>query len=299
VRVAEEYSTLDVISRGRVEMGFVKGAPFEVTPANSNPADLTTRFWEAHDLILKALSTHDGPFTWEGEYYQYRNVNIWPRAIQEPHPPVWINSQSPNSARGVAERGYVTATFLLGLPAREVFATYRKRYAEVFRRAPAADRLGYAAMIAVSKDRSEAARKAEEMRGYLKSLPRSAEPFKIPPGYGSVADFGRLLRGPNKGRVTESRPHSLPDGRSVHHNASDDELAQIGMLFSGTPDDIFNQIKAFHKYVGGFGHLMIMAQAGSLNHADTVENLELFAKEVYPRLGELNCLHEMPELEPA
>ena len=57
VRVAEEYSMLDVISRGRVEMGFVKGAPFEVTPANSNPADLTTRFWEAHDLILKAMTT--------------------------------------------------------------------------------------------------------------------------------------------------------------------------------------------------------------------------------------------------
>ena len=61
VRVAEEYSILDVISRGRVEMGFVKGAPFEVTPANSNPADLMARFWEAHDLILKAMTTHDGP----------------------------------------------------------------------------------------------------------------------------------------------------------------------------------------------------------------------------------------------
>ena len=74
VRVAEEYSMLDVISRGRVEMGFVKGAPFEVTPANSNPADLMTRFWEAHDLILKAMTTHDGPFNWEGRYYQYRQV---------------------------------------------------------------------------------------------------------------------------------------------------------------------------------------------------------------------------------
>src|SRR5690606_39203550 len=49
VRVAEEYAMLDVISRGRIEMGFVKGAPFEVTPANSNPATLMERFWEAHD----------------------------------------------------------------------------------------------------------------------------------------------------------------------------------------------------------------------------------------------------------
>ena len=38
VRVAEEYSMIDVISRGRLEMGFVKGSPFEVTPANSDTA---------------------------------------------------------------------------------------------------------------------------------------------------------------------------------------------------------------------------------------------------------------------
>jgi hypothetical protein len=34
---------------------------------------------EAHDLILKAMSTTDGPFNWEGEFFHYRNVNIWPR----------------------------------------------------------------------------------------------------------------------------------------------------------------------------------------------------------------------------
>ena len=91
---------LDVISRGRVEMGFVKGAPFEVTPANSNPADLMTRFWEAHDLILKAMTTHDGPFNWEGRYFQYRQVNVWPRPWQQPHPPVWLTVEQPGVRAG-------------------------------------------------------------------------------------------------------------------------------------------------------------------------------------------------------
>ena len=79
IRVAEEYSMIDVISRGRLEMGFVKGVPFEISPANTNPADLMERFWEAHDLILKAMTTHDGPFNWEGTHFQYRSVNVWPR----------------------------------------------------------------------------------------------------------------------------------------------------------------------------------------------------------------------------
>ena len=54
-------------------MGFVKGVPFEISPANTNPAELVDRFWEAHDLILKAMTTHDGPFNWEGTHFQYRS----------------------------------------------------------------------------------------------------------------------------------------------------------------------------------------------------------------------------------
>jgi hypothetical protein len=41
------------------------------------------RYWEAHDLILKAMSTTDGPFYWEGEFFHYSNVNIWPRSLQQ------------------------------------------------------------------------------------------------------------------------------------------------------------------------------------------------------------------------
>ena len=99
VRVAEEMAWLDVLSGGRLEMGLVKGAPYEIAPANSNPANLMRRYWEAHDLILKAMSTTDGPFNWEGEFFHYRNVNIWPRPYQQPTPPVWMTGLSPETGR--------------------------------------------------------------------------------------------------------------------------------------------------------------------------------------------------------
>ena len=83
IRVAEEFSMIDVISHGRLEMGFVKGSPYEVGPANSNPSTVGERFCEAHDLILKAMTTHDGPFNWEGEHFHYRQANIWPRPYQQ------------------------------------------------------------------------------------------------------------------------------------------------------------------------------------------------------------------------
>jgi alkanesulfonate monooxygenase SsuD/methylene tetrahydromethanopterin reductase-like flavin-dependent oxidoreductase (luciferase family) len=72
------------------------------------------RYWEAHDLILRAMSTTDGPFSWEGEFFHYRNVNIWPRPYQQPTPPVWMTGLSPETGRMAAERGHVVGTLRSG-----------------------------------------------------------------------------------------------------------------------------------------------------------------------------------------
>ena len=62
------------------------------------------------------------------------------------------------------------------------------------------------------------------------------------------------------------------------------DLIDAGILFCGTPDQVYKQIVEFCEYCGGMGNLLMMGQAGYLNHADTVDNLTLFAKEVMPRL---------------
>ncbi|MGB0632620.1 MAG: LLM class flavin-dependent oxidoreductase, partial [Alphaproteobacteria bacterium] len=79
VRVAEEMALIDVISKGRVECGFVRSVPYEAAAANILPYRGSDRMWEAHDLIMKAWTTQDGPFNFEGEWYHHRQVNIWPR----------------------------------------------------------------------------------------------------------------------------------------------------------------------------------------------------------------------------
>ena len=99
LRAAEELATIDVISRGRLEMGFVRGVPQEVAIANLNPVFQSDRFWEAHDFIMKALTSHDEPFNWESQNFHYRHVNIWPRPYQQPHPPVWSTTGSTQTAK--------------------------------------------------------------------------------------------------------------------------------------------------------------------------------------------------------
>ena len=70
--------------------------------------------------------------------------------------------------------------------------------------------------------------------------------------------------------------------------ASIEQLIESGTCFAGNPDDVFQQIKALHDSVGGFGNLLMFGQGGFLDHADTVANITLFAKEVLPRLHGLS-----------
>ena len=58
-------------------------------------------------------------------------------------------------------------------------------------------------------------------------------------------------------------------------------------MFAGTPDQVYRQIMKLYDYVGGFGHLLIMGQAGFLEHKETVLGIKTFAREVYPRLKDL------------
>jgi alkanesulfonate monooxygenase SsuD/methylene tetrahydromethanopterin reductase-like flavin-dependent oxidoreductase (luciferase family) len=70
----------------------VRGIGTEYHATGLNPAFSQERFQEAHDLIVAAW-TRPGPFEFEGEHYNFRYVNLWPRPYQSPHPPIWIPSQ--------------------------------------------------------------------------------------------------------------------------------------------------------------------------------------------------------------
>ena len=214
VRVAEEMAWLDVLSGGRLEMGLVKGAPYEIAPANSNPANLMRRYWEAHDLILKAMSTTDGPFSWEGEFFHYRNVNIWPRPYQQPTPPVWMTGLSPETGRMAAEHGHVVGTLLSLSAAGPMFAAYRQRAQELGWTA-GPDRFAYAGVVGVGTTREEGLRRANLAADYVRTSVVVAEPFTNPPGYNSL---GRQCRGAQirrqAGRLC-ARPQRQP-GRPAH-----------------------------------------------------------------------------------
>ncbi|HTV88251.1 MAG TPA: LLM class flavin-dependent oxidoreductase [Stellaceae bacterium] len=287
VRVAEEYSIIDVISRGRLDMGFVKGVPFEIAPANTNPVELSERFWEAHDLILKAMTSHDGPFNWEGTHFQYRSVNVWPRPWQEPHPPVWTPVGSEGSAAEAAARGITIGVLNTGwnrTPA--IFEAYRKKAAEAGR-AARHDKLAYMALIGVGNTRDEGWRRADQILGYSRTSGIVATQFANPPGYQSAAANANVLKAGPGGPIRANRL-TTRDGKPINaRTLAVEDAIDAGLVFAGTPDDVWDQLRGFYDHVGGFGHLLMMGQGGLISHEETVANLTLFSKEVLPRLAEL------------
>ncbi len=279
LRCAEELATIDVISRGRLDMGFIKGVPYEFPASNQNPVAVMGRFWEAHDFILKAMTSHDAPFNWEGEFFHYRQVNVWPRPVQAPHPPVWTTTGNKAQAQLLGEKGYVMATLGSGYATRPLYDSYRAGYLAKWKRPAPADRVAYLGLVAVAEDETEARRRGELVAGYLRSSAIVHVPFRNPPGFLTVDDNARMLRG-------QSAPRSFTkDGRAVNmHHGSVQDLIDAGILFCGTPDQVTQQILDFTEYCGGMGNLLMMGHAGFLSHEDTVSNLTMFSQEVMPRL---------------
>jgi alkanesulfonate monooxygenase SsuD/methylene tetrahydromethanopterin reductase-like flavin-dependent oxidoreductase (luciferase family) len=275
VRVAEEMAMADILSRGRVEVGFVRGVPWEVAAANSNPVRMNERHWEALDLIIKAWTAHDGPVSHEGRFFHHRMINIWPRPYQQPHPPVWVSTTSPSGAARVGSRGFVQATFLTGFDGtRAVFDAYRRGWREAGRgNTVPLDRLAYAALVYTAPSEAEARAGAEKLMWYI-TANKIVPHFTYPPGYVPIRTAVDVLRG----RVS---PLSHFGDTPTVENA-----IKAGVMIAGTPDQVVKQIKKIYDYVCGFGHLLLMGQAGFLEHKETVLGIKTFAREVYPRLKE-------------
>jgi alkanesulfonate monooxygenase SsuD/methylene tetrahydromethanopterin reductase-like flavin-dependent oxidoreductase (luciferase family) len=277
VRVAEEMALVDVLSHGRLEAGFVRGVPYEILPANSNPVRMNERHWEALDLIVKCWTHHEGPFSHEGRFFHHRAINIWPRPMQQPHPPVWVSTTSPGGSYQVGAHGFIQATFLTGFDTtKRIYESYRKGWREAGRgQNVPIDRLAYAALVYVGEDEARARAGAEKLLWYVTSN-KVPPHFANPPGYVPVQQNVALARG----------AHNVVSAHGTRQGTVDGAI-EAGTMFAGTPDQVFNQFKKHFEHVGGYGHLLIMGQAGFLEHDDTVHGIKTFAREVYPRLKEL------------
>lgn len=273
LRVAEEVAMLDVVSGGRIISGLVRGIGCEYYSLGVNPTHSLERFREAHELIIRAW-TEVGPFCFEGKHYQVRYVNVWPRPLQQPHPPIWI------PGFGSKETVEWCAHPSRKYPYQAVYMSEQlvKRYFDGYREA--AERFGYTASpyqmghllpIYVAETDSRAREEAADhlLWLYHRGL-RIPMPYLFPPGYVTHESMRRILE----------FAHEL-DWASM----SFDELNEKGYCVVGSVETVRHRLATYVKELG-FGLLLALLQFGDMPHYRTVKNMELFATEVMPFLRE-------------
>jgi alkanesulfonate monooxygenase SsuD/methylene tetrahydromethanopterin reductase-like flavin-dependent oxidoreductase (luciferase family) len=104
LRLAEEICILDHLSNGRLEIGVGRGvSPFELGYHKIAHADSREIFIDAFECMTTALS-HD-TFSYKGKHYEYANVPMALRPLQQPMPPFWYGSSNTTGATWSGEHG--------------------------------------------------------------------------------------------------------------------------------------------------------------------------------------------------
>ena len=126
VRTAEEIAMLDALSNGRVVVLFLRGTPNEHATYGTHPGETREITQEGVELILRAW-TEPQPFSWEGRYFRYRTVSVWPRTVQDPHPQVFYSANSDESAEFAGRHHLSIAIGFAPVPlVRRQVEVYRK-----------------------------------------------------------------------------------------------------------------------------------------------------------------------------
>jgi probable F420-dependent oxidoreductase len=99
--LARRLSTIDVLSKGRLRVGFGIGwSPEEYTAVGSRWNVRGKRFAEALQ-VLKTIWTTD-PVEFHGEFFDVPRSVIGPKPVQKPHPPIYMAAYTPPALERVA-----------------------------------------------------------------------------------------------------------------------------------------------------------------------------------------------------
>jgi alkanesulfonate monooxygenase SsuD/methylene tetrahydromethanopterin reductase-like flavin-dependent oxidoreductase (luciferase family) len=275
LRVAEEFAMLDVLSGGRLVAGFPVGTSMDMNFAYGlNPATLRERYHEAHDLVIQAW-TRAEVFAFNGKYTQIRYVNVWPRPLQTPHPPIWIpGGGSLETWEWTARLDYYLSYY--GYKRGKVTMD---GFWQTIGRLGVDDnpyRAGFLQLVCVADSDAEAERLyGPHVEYFYRKCLHVWEGFAEAPGYRTLKTLQAGVR-PQVGGHAQRMRQSLTWGKYVDQ----------GYVIAGSPASVRQQLAECVKGLR-VGHLMVLLQIGSMPRELTAMNIGRFGREVLPHLRDV------------
>ncbi len=289
-RVAEEFAMIDVISGGRLIAGFPVGTPMDDCYCyGANPSMLRERYLEAHDLIVKAW-THPDTFAFNGRYNQQRYVNVWPRPVQKPRPPIWVpGGGSVETWQWCAKMDYVYC-YLSYYGYKAGQATMKGFWDEMTRLGKDRNpyRAGFLQFVGVGETRDHAMELYAEAAEYFYGRCLHVDPrFANPPGYTTEATQRVGLQ--SQVQKAANQAVATTGSARVGNVPRPTEMKQIvddGYVIVGSPDEVVEQLREVATNLN-VGHLMLLLQYGNMGKDLAKYNTKLFADKVMPKLKPL------------
>lgn len=273
IRVAEEFAMLDCISGGRLVGGFPVGTSMDTNYCYGQiPALTREKYKEAHELILRAWHERE-PFAFNGRYTKLRYVNIWPRPIQQPHPPIHIPGGGSIETYDFCidnTYSYSYLSFTGYLRAKMLMQGYWERVA-----ARNVDnspyRAGFAQTICVADTDAEAERLYAPHVNYFYNRCLHVYPgFADAPGY-------RTIKTIQKGVLSQYAPISGFD------NLTWKDLIDGGHVIAGSPETVRQRMEDLIRSLH-VGHVFCLMHVGNMPAEKCMYSTKLFAEKVMPKL---------------
>jgi alkanesulfonate monooxygenase SsuD/methylene tetrahydromethanopterin reductase-like flavin-dependent oxidoreductase (luciferase family) len=274
VRLAEELAMIDMISKGRLVSGFVRGGGQEQLAAGVNPAYNRERFEEAHDLIVKAW-TVPGPFRWEGNHYQHRVVNPWAVPLQKPHPRVWIPGvASRETVIWAAKHRYPYICLNTSIEdTKKIWAIYDEA-AESVGYTPGPENRGYLLRVHVAETEEKALQNARQFMWMQGEFTGLAHPvWSTPAGYGSPSHRRAFVE--------------IAAGRRPHMRSTPfEEQINNMQIIAGTPDQVIQKLRLIMEATRP-GIFAFWGNDGKVSHGDSMTCIRLLGQEVMPAVRDI------------
>ena len=278
--LVEQLAIIDMISRGRLVSGWVRGTGRESVSHNAPPPYNWERFQEAHDFIVKAWTT-PGPFRWEGKHYHYRYVNPWARPYQKPHPPIWLPGVVSRDSLQWAARNRIPYIMLATEmePTRQAFQLYHET-AEEEGYESGSQNIGYLWKVHVDETEELAEQTA---RKYVQG---PSNPFLA--GNEGTANPALLsLPGlTSRRRVLPTRDFATANRGGQITSRAFEEQQEKYTIVSGTPDSVLPKIRHVLETLRP-GSVIFWDGDGAMTHEDQMRSLRLMGEYVIPAVREM------------
>lgn len=256
MRLAEEICMLDHLSQGRFQFGVGRGAsPHELQALGVDPAQAQQMYAEAFEVLQ--LYFRSESLNYQGRFWNFDDVPVEMKPLQEPHPPIWYALASPESTVWPAQN---RVNIVCGGPLHRVRAIadrYREEFLRAHPLAEAEPLIGVNRYVIVA-DTDEAARE----------IGRQAWP----------AFYANFIKLWNK-HGTQPVNVKLPPGF--------DEVLASGHAVAGSPATVAAQLKQ-QLEEGSLNYLIGSFVFGDMPHAQAVRSVQLFAADVMPLLREVD-----------